>query len=60
LVHLKRAEEAIHELLRFLKSHPADLYKTTLEELLEGLEKGYMTDYEHDIRNLAKINGVQI
>lgn len=60
LVKLDRDEEAIHELIRYLKSYPADLYKDTLEELLEGLEKGYMTDYEDDIRNFAKVNGVDI
>ena len=60
LAKLDRDEEAIHELIRFLKDYPADLYKDTLKELLEGLEKGYMTDYEDDIRNFAKVNGVEI
>jgi tetratricopeptide (TPR) repeat protein len=60
LVNLDRDEEAIHELIRYLKNNPAKLYKDTLEELLEGLEKGYMTDYEDDIRNFARINGVEI
>jgi tetratricopeptide (TPR) repeat protein len=60
LAKLDRDEEAIYELIRYLKSHPADLYKDTLQELLEGLEKGYMTNYEDDIRNLAKVNGVEI
>jgi tetratricopeptide (TPR) repeat protein len=57
---LDRDEEAIGELIRFLKRYPANLYKDTLEELLQGLENGYMTDYEDDIRNFAKINGVEI
>jgi tetratricopeptide (TPR) repeat protein len=60
LVELEKDEEAIQELIRYLKSNPADLYKDTLVELLEGLEKGYMTDYEHYIRNFAKVNGVEI
>jgi tetratricopeptide (TPR) repeat protein len=60
LAKLDRDEEAIHELIRYLKSYPAKLYKDTLEELLEGLEKGYMTDYEDDIKNFARINGVEI
>ena len=60
LVELDKDEEAIQELIRYLKSNPADLYKDTLVELLEGLEKGCMTDYEHDIRNFAKVNGVEI
>ena len=58
-VKLDRDEEAIGELIRYLKDYPAKLYKDTLEELLEGLEKGYMTNYEDDIRELAKINGVE-
>jgi tetratricopeptide (TPR) repeat protein len=60
LAKLDRDEEAIHELIRYLTSYPAELYKDTLEELLEGLEKGYMTNYQEDIRNLAKLNGVEI
>ena len=60
LATLDRDEEAIHELIRYLKGNPADYYKDTLEELLEGLEDGYMTNYEDDIRNFAKINGVEI
>jgi hypothetical protein len=47
-------------LIRYLKIYPAKLYKDTLEELLEGLVKGYMTDYEDDIRNFARVNGVEI
>jgi tetratricopeptide (TPR) repeat protein len=59
LAKLDKDEEAIHELIRYLKSYPADMYKDTLEELLEGLEKGYMTDYQDDIKNFARINGVE-
>lgn len=57
-VKLERDEEAIRELIRYLKKCPAKLYKDTLEELLEGLKKGYMSNYEDDIKQLAKINGV--
>src|SRR5688572_22242992 len=32
LVELERDEDAIHELIRYLKAYPADLYKDTLEE----------------------------
>lgn len=56
---LDRDEEAIEELIRYLKKYPAKLYKDTLEELLEGLEDGYMKKYEDEIKNLAKINGVE-
>ena len=59
-VNVDKDEEAIGELIRYLKNYPAELYKDTLEELLEGLEKGYMTNYEKEIKNLAKINGVKI
>jgi tetratricopeptide (TPR) repeat protein len=60
LVALDKDEEAIQEMIRFLTLYPANLYKDTLEELLEGLEDGYMTDYEDSIRNFAKKNGVEI
>jgi tetratricopeptide (TPR) repeat protein len=56
--NLDRDEEAIGELIRYLRSYPAKLYKDTLEELLEGLKEGYMTNYEDEIKELAKINGV--
>ena len=59
-VELDRDVEAIHEMIRYLSSYPADLYKDTLSELLEGLEKGYMIDYEDDIKSLARINGIKI
>ena len=59
LVKLDKDEEAIQELIRYLTFYPADLYKETLEELLEGLEQGYMNDYEDDIRRFAKANGVE-
>jgi tetratricopeptide (TPR) repeat protein len=58
-VKLDRDDEAIGELIRYLKIYPAKLYKDTLEELLEGLEKGYMTNYKDEIENLAKINEVK-
>ena len=59
-VMVDKDEEAIGELIRYLKNYPADMYKITLGELLEGLGDGYMTDYEKEIRNLAKINGVEL
>jgi tetratricopeptide (TPR) repeat protein len=60
LVKLDRDIEAIDEMTRYLSIYPANLYKDTLEELLEGLKDGYMTDYEESIRNFAKKNGVEI
>lgn len=58
-VKLDRDEEAIRELMRYLRQFPAKLYKDTLGELLEGLEQGYMTDFKDEINKLAKINGVE-
>ena len=57
---LDRDQEAIDELIRYLTLNPANLYKDTLEELLEDLEEGYMTDYEDSIKNLARKNGIEI
>ncbi|MEJ7643738.1 MAG: tetratricopeptide repeat protein [Chryseolinea sp.] len=58
-VKLDRDEEAIRELIRYLRQFPANLYKDTLEELLEGLDQGYMTDFKVEINKLAKMNGVE-
>jgi len=60
LVEVDKDVEAIDEMTRYLTLYPASLYKDTLEELLEGLANGYMTDYEDSIRNFAKKNGVEI
>jgi tetratricopeptide (TPR) repeat protein len=57
---LNEGEEAIEELIRYLKKFPAKLYKVTLEELLHGLTEGYMINYKDDITALAKINGVKL
>lgn len=60
LATLEKDEEAIRELIRYLTSYPAKLYMVTLEELLEGLGEGYMTDYRNDIMNLARKNGIEL
>lgn len=60
LASLDKDVDAIEEMKRFLKSHPAKLYKDTLEELLDGLTKGFMTNYKDDIITLAKSNGFKI
>ena len=60
LASLDKDVDAIDELKRFLKSHPAKLYKDTLEELVDGLTKGFMTNYKDDITTLAKRNGLKI
>jgi tetratricopeptide (TPR) repeat protein len=57
---LDRDVEAIEELTSYLRQFPAKLYKDTLEELLEGLEEGFMTNFKDEINELAKINGVEL
>lgn len=56
---LDRDTEAMEELFRYLKSYPADLFKDTLTELLEGLEHGFMTCYKKEIHEFARLNGVE-
>lgn len=55
---LAQYDDAIHELIRYLSSYPAELYKDTLEELVNDLEHGYMTAYREDILRLARQNGI--
>ncbi len=59
-VKLNNSEKAFEELCRYLTDNPAVLYKATLEELLEGLKKGYMTKYKKAINDLARRNEVSI
>jgi tetratricopeptide (TPR) repeat protein len=59
-VELDRDEDAIRELIRYLTHYPANLYKHTLVELLEGLKEGYMTNFESEISALALKNDVSI
>ena len=58
-VELDKDEEAMEELFRYLNCNPAILYKDALEELLDGLKKGYMIIYEKEIKDLARKNGVE-
>ncbi len=60
LASLDENVAAVEEMKRFLKNHPAKLYKDTLEELLDGWSKGFMTNYKDDITSLAKSNGFKI
>lgn len=57
-VNLDEAGMAIQEMKRYLDLYPADLYKTTLEELLGDLKNGYATNFEGIILGLAKKHGV--
>lgn len=51
-------EEAIDLLFKYLQNNKADLFKDTLEELVEGLRNGYLTKYKDSILNFAKENNV--
>lgn len=55
---LEKYEKAIKEMIGFLKKNKADLYKTTIQELLEGLKDGYMTKYKVHILDMAKRNNI--
>ena len=57
-VKLDRDKEAINELKRYLDEYPANMYKDTLEELLEDMKKGFATAYKKTIFHFAKKNGV--
>lgn len=51
-------EKAVKLLFNYLKDHEADLFKDTLEELVEGLQNGYMTKYKDEILYFARKNKV--
>ncbi len=57
-IAIEEHEKGIKEMISFLKKYKADLYKDTIEELLEGLEEGYMTNYKEQILDMAKRNNV--
>lgn len=53
-------EKAVKTVFKYLEDHKAYMFKDTLEELLEGLEKGYMSTYRDEIIYYAKENNVPI
>jgi len=57
---VEKHDIAFNVIFEYLKLYPADLYLTTLEELLEGLLKGYGTTYKDKIIFYAKKNKVPI
>lgn len=59
-VELGKHKKAIRELDQFLSKYPADLYKTTLEELIDDLKNGYARDHESVIIRQARKHGVPI
>ena len=60
LVELEDYANAITEMERFLSFNAANLYKTTISELLEDLENGYAKEFESRINELAKKSGITI
>ena len=58
LAELGQDEDAIFEMKRYLERKPANLYKTTIMELIDGLREGYMSNFEELIYSLAKRNGL--
>lgn len=54
LHRLNRDEEAIKLLFDFEAKNGIGFFEPTIEELLVGLKNGYMTNYEIQIRELAK------
>ena len=53
-------DKAFSTLFNYLKKNPATLFKDTLEELLEGLTKGFGTNYKDEIIEFSKQNDVPI
>ncbi|MCE7994969.1 MAG: tetratricopeptide repeat protein [Roseivirga sp.] len=59
-IELEEYDRAIRALDEFLSEYPADLYKTTLEELITDLRNGYARDHESVIIRQARNHGVSI
>lgn len=57
---IEEYEKAINILFNYLENNPADLFKDTLEELLDGLLSEYGTIYRDKIIFYAKKNDVYI
>ena len=53
-------EKAFNTLFNYLEEYPANLFKDTLEELLEGLSEDYGVAYKDKIIFYAKKNNVDI
>ena len=59
-VDIEKYDNAFSVIFEYLEVYPADLYRTTLEELLEGLLDGYGTAYKDKIIFYAKKNKISI
>ena len=59
-VELGKHKKAFNILFKFLENHPANLFKDTLEELIEGLRQGFGENYRDEILKNAWKNHVEI
>jgi tetratricopeptide (TPR) repeat protein len=59
-VDTEEYDKAFNVLFEYLKVYPADLFKSTLEELLDGLLEDYGTTYKDSIIFYSKKNNVPI
>ena len=59
-IELDKSEEAIDELNRFLTTHKADLYRDTIKELIEDIQRGYATKFKETVSKLAKKNDIPL
>jgi tetratricopeptide (TPR) repeat protein len=57
-VEAKEDEKALNEIIRYLSSNPARIYKDTLKELLVDVKSGNLERYKKVILELANANGV--
>lgn len=60
LADLDRGEEAIEELNNFASKYEINLYKDTLVELMEAMQRDVGTDYKAIVYGLAEKHGVPL
>lgn len=58
--NLVQYDEAMQLLFNYLQKHKAKYFKDTLQELVEGLQQGYMTNYQTEIEYFARLNRISI
>jgi predicted Zn-dependent protease len=59
-VEVEEFDKAFQTLFRYLENNPADMFKDTLEELLDGLTSGYGVAHKSKIVFHAKMNNVTV
>lgn len=57
-VELKEYDLAMGELSRYLERYPANLYKSTLQELIADLHEGYALKFKDQIERFARKNQI--